>query len=153
MTETQSTGTRWRYIILTIAGVIIILALMQVPRFIIPEFKLDNPPSTNTVAWDSAETEQLWRQTCADCHSNETVYPWYAYVAPVGWLVAHDTHEGREALNVSDSRRFEWDEMVEKIREGEMPPSIYTVIHPEARLSDADQQALISGLRQTFGAN
>ncbi len=154
MSEIQSETQNLRQILIPlIAGVIIIFVLMQLVRFVIPQFNPDNPPSTNTVAWDSPQTEQLWRQTCADCHSNETVYPWYSYLAPIGWLVTHDTHEGRENLNVSTNYRVSANEMVEKIREGEMPPPIYTLMHPDAKLSDADKQALINGLRATFAGS
>lgn len=127
-----------------------VFGLMQFARFIVPEFKLDNPPVTYNIQWDSPETERLWNIACADCHSNETVYPWYSYVAPVGWLVAHDTHEGRAELNVSTNHRIDVEEMIESIREGEMPPMIYTITHTDARLSDSEKQALINGLQATF---
>lgn len=152
MTQTSSPNLfSRRRIFLSITAVLAVgLGLMQLARFVVPEFKIDNPAVTHMVAWDSPETEQLWQQSCADCHSNETIYPWYSYIAPVGWLVAHDTHDGRRELNISENHRIELDEMVEVIQEGEMPPSIYTVMHPNANLSDADQQALINGLRKTF---
>ncbi len=124
--------------------------LLQTVRFIIPEFQLDNPPVTHQTTWNSPETAQLWDQACAACHSNETVYPWYSYIAPVGWLVAHDTHEGREALNISEDSRVEWDEMIEVIEEGEMPPSIYVAMHPDANLNNTQREALIAGIRTTF---
>ena len=153
MTEnTQSSKRHIRRILISGAGIMVgILGLMQFGRFVVPEFKLDNPPVTHTVNWDSAETERLWNQTCADCHSNETVYPWYSYVAPVGWLVAHDTHEGRSELNISTNQNIDLEEMIESIREGEMPMPIYTITHPEARLTDAEKQMLINGLQATFG--
>jgi hypothetical protein len=128
----------------------VVFALMQLVRVVVPEFQLDNPPITQTVAWSSVEAEQLWQQACADCHSNETVYPWYAYVAPVGWLVAHDVHEGREELNLSTDNRVEWDEMIEVIEAGEMPLPIYRPLHPEANLTAAQQDTLIAGIRATF---
>jgi hypothetical protein len=134
------------------AGVLVgVFGLMQLARFVVPEFKLDNPPVTNVVNWDSPETQRLWNQTCGDCHSNETVYPWYSYVAPMGWLVAHDTQEGRRELNISENHRINVNKIISVIREGEMPPPIYTVIHRDANLSDADRQTLIEGLRATFG--
>jgi hypothetical protein len=140
-----------RRVLLSITALLVVgLGLMQMARFIVPEFKIDNPAVTHAVAWDSMETERLWQQSCADCHSNETIYPWYSYIAPVGWLVAHDTHDGRRELNISENHRIELDEMVEVIQEGEMPPSIYTVMHPNANLSNTDQQVLIDGLRKTF---
>lgn len=133
------------------AGILIVsFVLLQLVRFVIPEFQLDNPPVTQNVVWNSPDTEQLWNQACAACHSNETVYPWYAYIAPVGWLVAHDTHEGRDALNISEDRRVEWDEMIEVLDEGEMPPPIYITMHPEANLSDTQRETLIAGIRATF---
>jgi hypothetical protein len=152
MTQTSSPDTSSRRrVFLSITAILVIgLGLMQVARFIVPEFKIDNPAVTHTVVWDSPETERLWQQSCADCHSNETIYPWYSYIAPVGWLVAHDTHDGRRELNISENHRIELDEMVEVIQEEEMPPSTYTIMHPQANLSAADQQALIDGLRKTF---
>jgi len=137
----------WVWVIGVIAGLFVII---QFFRFFIPDLRLDNPPVTQTIAWDSPETEQLFRQACADCHSNETVYPWYSYVAPVGWLIAHDTHEGRSELNISVDRGVEWDEMIEEIEEGEMPLPIYTMMHPEAKLSAAQREALMNGIRATF---
>lgn len=137
-----------------IYGLVIILVgfgLIQFVRFVVPDFQLDNPPVTHTINWNSAETERLWKTACADCHSNETVYPWYSYVAPVGWLVAKDVQDGRDDLNVSTNHRIDVGEMVEKIREGEMPLPIYTVMHGDAVLSDADKETLINGLRATFG--
>lgn len=133
-----------------ISGLVGVFVLMQFARFVVPEFKLDNPPVMHTVNWDSPETERLWQTACADCHSNETVYPWYSYVAPSGWLVAHDVHEGRSEFNVSTNYHINVNEMAEVIREGEMPPAIYTIMHLDAVLSDAEQQALIDGLRATF---
>ena len=145
----QETGAsrNWKMISLVLIG---ILGLMQLGQFVIPEFRLDNPPVTQTVNWDSPQTERLWNQACADCHSNETVYPWYSYIAPIGWLVAHDTHEGRDNLNISTDERVDVREIVEVIREGEMPMPIYTITHADARLTDAQRQALIDGLLATF---
>ena len=151
-TSQQTTNRNARKLTLYGIGVIIVIfVIMQFVRFIVPEFALDNPPITNTVAWDSPETEALWTTACADCHSNETVYPWYSYVAPVGWLIAHDTHEGRDKLNISDSNRVELREMIEVIEEGQMPLPIYTTMHPDAALTDSQRTALIEGLRATFG--
>lgn len=137
-----------RYII---GALLILFVLMQFVRFVIPRFRLDNPPVTTTVNWDSAETQQLWNTACADCHSNETVYPWYSYIAPVGWLVARDVQKGRDHLNVSTNHCVELDEIEEVIREGEMPLPIYTITHPDAILTDAQRETLIAGLQATFG--
>lgn len=113
-----------------------------------------NPPVTAEPTWDSAQTELLFSRACADCHSNETTWPWYSNVAPVSWLVQHDVDEGRDYFNVStwgNGRENEGHEAAETIRDGEMPPPIYLVTHPEARLSDSETMALIDGLTRTFG--
>lgn len=91
------------------------------------------------------------RTSCYDCHSNETVYPWYSYVAPVSWLVKRDTNEGREHLNFSDWQTFDKADMAEayyeiadEVGEGEMPMKIYPIMHPEAKLSKEDRQAMVA---------
>ena len=103
--------------------------------------------------WDSIETRALAKTACFDCHSNETVWPAYASVAPVSWLVLHDVEEGRAKLNFSEWNRTyeEADEAAEVVENGEMPPAQYTLMHPEAKLSGSDREALIRGLQATLG--
>ena len=59
-----------------------------------------NPPVLAEPAWDAPRTRELFFQACKDCHSNETVWPGYASLAPMSWLVQHDVEEGREHFNV-----------------------------------------------------
>lgn len=112
-----------------------------------------NPPVLQEPAWDSPQTRALAQRACFDCHSNETVWPWYSSIAPVSWLTQRDVDEGRAKLNFSEWGRGEQeaDEIAEVIREGEMPMPIYLLQHPEARLSAAEKQALIHGLVATTG--
>ena len=110
-----------------------------------------NPAITADVAWDSGETETLVRGACFDCHSNETVWPWYCHVAPVSWLVQHDVDEGRRKLNFSEGNLDELEEVAEVISEGEMPPWFYKPAHSEAQLSAAQEAALLTGMEATFG--
>jgi cytochrome c551/c552 len=113
-----------------------------------------NPPVTSEPAWDSQPTRDLAQRACFDCHSNETVWPWYSSVAPVSWLVTRDVEEGRDQFNFSDWENYylrDADEFEEVISEGEMPPAQYLLMHPEARLSDTEKQQLITGLRATVG--
>lgn len=112
-----------------------------------------NPPVVAEPAWDSPETRALFVRACADCHSNQTVWPWYSNIAPVSWLVAHDVKEGRTKFNVSmwGQQRNEGDEAAKTVREGEMPMKIYLPTHPEARLTPAEREQLIAGLAATFG--
>ncbi len=112
-----------------------------------------NPPLVAEPAWDTAQTRQSFMAACGDCHSNETLWPWYSNVAPASWLVQRDVEEGRAALNVSEWGRpeNEGDHAAHMVREGEMPPAAYRMMHSGARLSDAKREALIAGLVATFG--
>jgi len=96
-----------------------------------------------------AEVLSVLRRACYDCHSNETVWPWYSRVAPVSWVIARDVHEGRAALNFSTWNRLSAKKQAEamheswkEVAEGEMPTWFYLALHPEARLSSADQSVL-----------
>ncbi len=114
-----------------------------------------NPAVVAEPQWDSAKTRETFFRACADCHSNETRWPWYSYVAPVSWLVQDDVTEGRIHLNVSmwgDQRRNHGRDAVEQVEQGEMPLWFYLPMHPEAKLSEEDKKAFISGLTATFGA-
>lgn len=112
----------------------------------------DNPPVVAEPSWDSPQTRELTVRACFDCHSNETVWPWYSNVAPVSWLVQRDVDEGREELNYSEwNSSQEGEESAETVREGSMPPSSYLLTHPEARLTDAELATLANGLAATFG--
>jgi hypothetical protein len=80
----------------------------------------------------------LFRRACFDCHSNETVWPWYAKVAPVSWLVARDVNRGREKLNFSTWNRLSQPdrdavqaEIWKQVKIGDMPPPFYSLKHPE----------------------
>jgi hypothetical protein len=106
-------------------------------------------PSVETEVSASPEVRAVLRRACYDCHSNETVWPWYSRIAPVSWQVARDVREGRAALNFSTWNRLDpknrleaMHESAEKVAEGEMPPAIYLPTHPEARLSVADRSLL-----------
>ncbi|MBK8430139.1 MAG: heme-binding domain-containing protein [Chloroflexi bacterium] len=112
-----------------------------------------NPPVLGEPNWDSPETRELFYRACGDCHTNETVWPWYSNIAPVSWLVQHDVDEGRHELNLSEwgyIANKEADESSEAIEEGEMPMPVYLITHPEARLTEAEKEALMRGLDRTF---
>jgi len=114
-----------------------------------------NPPVTREIRWDSPKTQALARRACYDCHSNETVWPWYAAVPVVSTLVRKDVERGREQMNFStwDQPQDEADDAPEELAEGEMPLPLYLRFHEEAQLSAAEKRALIAGLRATLAAD
>jgi mono/diheme cytochrome c family protein len=130
-------------------GLLVLLLLIQLYPY---GRDHSNPPVQASVAWDSPQTAELFKSACADCHSHETVWPWYSHVAPVSWLVQHDVEEGREHFNISlpAGQQGDADEAAEEVKEGEMPPKVYLPTHPEARLSPEDQARLVAGLEATF---
>jgi len=133
-------------------GAVAFLVLIQLVPF---GRQHTNPPVVQEPNWDSPQTRQLAVRACFDCHSNETVWPWYSNIAPVSWLVQNDVNEGRGRLNFSEWGRgeMEIDEVGEVIRRGEMPPSYFVILHPDARLTAAEQEALIRGLMATAGVS
>ena len=127
---------------IALAAVALLAAIQLVP------VDRSNPPVTSEVPADPA-TREILRRACYDCHSNETRWPWYARVAPVSWLVAHDVEEGREHVNFSTwneytakKQRKKLDEVWEEVEEGGMPLWFYVPLHPDAKLGEADLRAI-----------
>ena len=113
----------------------------------------ENPSTVREPDWDSPRTRALAERACFDCHSNMTRWPWYSHIAPASWLVQHDVDEAREKMNFSDwNDRHPGEkanEISDHIREGEMPLKYYLLLHPEARLTDAERETLRLGLVTT----
>ena len=113
----------------------------------------NNPAVMAEPPWDSAQTRALAKRACFDCHSNESVWPLYAYVAPVSWLIYSDVMQGRSRLNFSEwtsAQLRRAGEVTRVIQEGEMPPAIYLPLHPSAQLTAAEKQQLITGLTNSL---
>jgi mono/diheme cytochrome c family protein len=131
------------------AMVVIVLAAVQ----LVPYGRAHtNPPARGAPVWDSPTTRELFTRACADCHSHQTVWPWYSNLAPMSWLVQRDVDQGRAEFNVSAAPdgSGEAHEAAGTVRDGEMPPAAYLLLHPEARLTEAERRALIQGLAATF---
>ena len=97
----------------------------------------------------SASVQQTLKTACYDCHSNNTVYPWYAQIQPVASWLADHIEEGKRHFNFSEFtnmkiavQNHKFEELVEMVDEGEMPLSSYTVIHRDAILSPEQKQEL-----------
>ncbi len=112
-----------------------------------------NPPQTGEPAWNSPATRALIHRACFDCHSNETVWPWYSNFAPVSWLLQRDVNEGRSHLNFT-----QWNlpqkhakDVAAEVKQGDMPPWFYLPMHQGARLTDVEKQALMDGAEKSLG--
>ncbi len=112
-----------------------------------------NPAVVAEPVWKDTTTRDLVARACYDCHSNETIWPWYSNVAPVSWLVTLDTMEGRQNLNFSDwpsnseASQALVQDAVRVIQKGSMPPFYYVWMHPTANLSAAEKSQLVQGLQ------
>ena len=145
--KNASWGRRFVWLGIAVVGLLVVIQLVPYGR------DHSNPPVASTPQWQGKNTQQLFSTSCGDCHSNLTDWRWYSNVAPASWLVQQDVDEGRSTFNVSewDSQpQPDLDEIDEVISSGEMPPLKYTVIHGDAKLSDAEKQQLIDGLTATY---
>ena len=129
-----------------LAGVLILIQLYPVPQ---PEVSLDNPDDLLKNVDVPTDISAILKSTCYDCHSNETIYPWYTNIAPVKWLIYDDVINGRDELNFSEWNSLTKMDMAEKlddisteVLEEEMPLKIYPLMHPGAKLNKADRESI-----------
>ena len=119
-----------------------------------------NPPTdtSRTIQAHAGTTSELAAvldRSCRDCHSNNTVWPWYTQVAPVSWLMAYGVTEGRKAVNFSEwaayppeAQRTLLSASCQDASDGKMPGP-YARLHPETRLSAQDIETICAAARQT----
>src|ERR1700730_1266377 len=135
---------RFRIIFFSLLGLIVVLSALTPPTTV------DNGggPLLSGATID-AHVLSIIERSCQDCHSERTHYPWYSYVAPVSWLIESDVAGGRSRLNLSrwsdyslQRRQRSLSEIANQVKDGDMPLSEYTLIHRNARLSEADVNAI-----------
>jgi len=129
-------------------------------QFIRPERNNGNAWGDNDLLHYTAVPENvksILENSCNDCHSNHSEYPWYTNIQPLGFWIQHHINEGKEELNFSEFMQYKpkrqkhkMEEIVEMIREGEMPLESYTLIHKNARLNDKQKQELIQWAESVY---
>ncbi|GEP97718.1 heme-binding domain-containing protein [Chitinophaga cymbidii] len=107
------------------------------------------PEDIATVYTVPPNVKSILKITCYDCHSNNTSYPWYMNIQPVGWFMARHIRDGKEELNFNEyatysekRRRNKLKRMKEQVISGKMPLPSYTMLHADARLT-ANQRELV----------
>jgi hypothetical protein len=95
------------------------------------------------------ETAASFARSCQDCHSERTVWPWYSYVPVASWLLEKDVRLGRRYMNLSRWNEYTQDErqaylalIAAAVRNGQMPPRGFVLLHREARLSTEEQKRI-----------
>ena len=143
-----TTARVWKIVRGAGLAVAIVLVLIQ----LIPADRTNPPVRIDVDAPD--EVKEILRRACYDCHSHETRWPWYSRVAPVSWWIADHVEHGRGDLNFSEwpaldfyAQELAFKDIEEQITKGEMPLRNYTILHPEARLTDDERETILRWAR------
>jgi Haem-binding domain len=138
-----------RWVLRSLLGLVIVLVLVQ----FIPVDRA-NPEFSNKKTITAKETvppsiKTVFSRSCGDCHSDQTTWPWYSYVAPVSWIISSDVHNGRKHVNFSEwgdysakQREEALENICEQVQQSQMPEKTYLLLHPDARLRQADRDAV-----------
>jgi hypothetical protein len=116
------------------------------------------PKPSNRQLFSGAQIEtpvlSIMQRSCQNCHSEETTWPWYSYVAPVSWLVEKDVRDGRHHFNMSHWSEYNLDDRIQilsgiatQVHNKEMPLPQYVLMHRDAKLSDSDIDAIYQWAR------
>jgi hypothetical protein len=139
---------KWRILI----GTVVVLGLLSV---IFP-IERTNPPVTGEIEAPE-EVMAILHRSCFDCHSNETKWPWYSYVAPVSWLVAKDVRDGRGHINFSEwadynskQKEHKQEECGEMVAIGEMPLWFYVPLHLDSEMIPKDIEIILAWSKGTL---
>ena len=134
--------------------ILIILGLLVIIQFIRPARNISTADSTNEISKHYMvpdEVKKIMQVSCNDCHTNNTDYPWYTNIQPVGWWMQWHVNEGKKHLNFSEfasyapkKQHHKLEETEEMIREGEMPLNSYLWVHKDAKLSPEQKDLLIN---------
>jgi hypothetical protein len=136
-----------------VLGVLVVLILIQ---FIRPTKNSANigEHDISVVLKVPEEVKQLIKTSCADCHSNSTVYPWYSEIAPVSWYLAQHVNEGKEHLNFSEwgtYNKFQKEHILKDLEavllDVEMPLKSYLILHKEAKLTQNQYERLLNWVK------
>ena len=133
-------------------------AILVVIQFIHPKHNTSTGPFPNdiTTAFTVPDNvQQILGKACNDCHSNNTTYPWYSRIQPVDWWLQDHVNDGKEELNFSEFAAYKpkrqhhkMKEVIEQVKEGEMPLNSYTWVHKEALLTDEEKVILTTWAEQ-----
>ena len=137
----------WKPKTLLIIAVLALLAAQLVP------VDRSAPPVTSDLP-TPPDVKRILQRSCYTCHSHETVWPWYGYVAPFSWWFAWDVHDARDEMNFSTWNAYRLDkrdrllkEVLEEIDEGQMPPRYFRLLHPGARMTESELERLRAWVR------
>ena len=133
---------------------VILLIILIVIQFIKPQKNIHpgpQPADISTLYPVPADVNSLLAVACKDCHTNNTRYPWYNNIQPVAWFLANHVKDGTRSFNLNEFATYPVARQYDKIEEikkqidgGDMPLTSYTIIHRDAKLTDAEKNAIIT---------
>ncbi|MEO5681200.1 MAG: heme-binding domain-containing protein [Chitinophagaceae bacterium] len=132
---------------------VILLVALVIVQFFHPQKNMAAVAATQSITAVypvPGNVKEILAASCNDCHSNNTVYPWYAKLQPVDWWLNDHIKEGKKELNFDEFATYsprrqyrKMEEIIKQVKENEMPLDSYTWIHKEAVLR-ADQKQLLT---------
>jgi hypothetical protein len=97
-----------------------------------------------------ADVQNILKKSCYDCHSNNTRYPWYANIQPMGWLLASHIKKGKAELNFDEfgsytkrTQSSKLKSIANSVKDKSMPLASYTLMHEDAKLDDRNRQRIV----------
>jgi hypothetical protein len=136
-----------------------LLAVLVIIQFIKPEKNVSTKASVNSIHNKfpaNEETMQILKTACNDCHTNNTIYPWYASIQPVAWWLDSHVDDGKRHLNFDEFLTYKLkkqdhklEELIESQEDHWMPLDSYTWIHQDAKLNETQRLALVNWAKET----
>jgi len=140
----------------------VLLAAFIVIQFIHPAKNTSEGLQPNTIGNNyaiPADVKTILGKACNDCHSNNTRYPWYAKIQPVDWWLNKHVVDGKKDLNFDEftnrAPRYQYhkmEEVIEMVKEREMPLKSYTWTHKDARLNSNEREKLTGWAQSVMDA-
>jgi hypothetical protein len=143
----------FKYLIITLLIVFVLMQLIPRPAknsntsVTVNDISITNKPSLQVM--------DILKESCYDCHSNNTRYPWYASIQPVAWWLGDHIKDGKRQLNYSEFGTYslrkkykKLEETIKMVEEDEMPLKSYTLIHTSSKLNATEKDLLINWGKQ-----
>lgn len=133
---------------------LILIAIFVIIQFIRPTRNVSNTVSANDISKQytvPADVQNILKVSCNDCHSNNTKYPWYTNIQPVGWWMQRHVDDGKKEIDFSEFATYtakrqhhKMEEVIEQIKKDHMPLDSYLWIHKDAKLSQQQKETLVN---------
>ncbi|WP_330441475.1 heme-binding domain-containing protein [Flavobacterium sp. C4GT6] len=138
--------------ILKTIALILLIGFIAIQFFPVERSESDIVPKTDFLLVNNPRENisTLLKESCYDCHSNNTEYPWYNKIQPIAWVLEDHIKKGKAELNFNEWENYsdrrknsKLKSIINQIKDDEMPLSSYTLVHQDAILSDAEKKTLI----------